>query len=149
MLFLMQLLLKEQEMPQIIRNNVNEENRKQIESFLAQLELDKGLDLIKSHAKDFITKRLKPSIILNDGKQTPMKGHPVFIAQHATATCCRNCLHNWWRVRKGVPLNELQQDKIVELNIAWISAMMGGGITDHSVNGVEVVLPTDAFWPKE
>ena len=49
---------------------------------------DKGIEKIKSHAYDFINKRLKPKVILNDGKQTPMRGHPVFIAQHATATCC-------------------------------------------------------------
>lgn len=60
----MQLLLKEQEMPQIIRNNVNEENRKQIESFLAQLELDKGLDLIKT-IFDFISKLVSESILYN------------------------------------------------------------------------------------
>lgn len=50
---------------------------------------EKGMDTIRSHAYDFIRKRLAPKDILNDGKQTPMKGHPVFIAQHATATCCR------------------------------------------------------------
>lgn len=53
---------------------------------------DKGLPEIKQHAYDFITKRLAPEVIENDGKQTPMHGHPVFIAQHATATCCRSCL---------------------------------------------------------
>lgn len=53
---------------------------------------DKGLTKIKQHAYDFITKRLAPEVIENDGKQTPMHGHPVFIAQHATATCCRSCL---------------------------------------------------------
>ena len=47
---------------------------------------EKGLNTIESHAKDFITKRLAPANPINDGKQTPMKGHPVFIAEHATAT---------------------------------------------------------------
>lgn len=108
-----------------------------------------GMLAIRQFAEERIRTHLAPAHPVRDGNQTPLSGYPVFKAQHATATCCRNCLHNWWRVRKGVPLNELQQDKIVELIIAWISAMMGGGITDHSVNGVEVVLPTDAFWPKE
>lgn len=45
---------------------------------------DKGLFKIKQHAYDFITKRLSPELVVNDGKQTPMRGHPVFIAQHAT-----------------------------------------------------------------
>lgn len=38
----------------------------------------KELDVIESHAKDFIAKRIAPAIIPNDGKQTPMRGHPVF-----------------------------------------------------------------------
>ena len=53
---------------------------------------EKGLDTIRQHAKDFIAKREAPAYIANDGKQTPMRGHPVFIAQHATATCCRECI---------------------------------------------------------
>lgn len=56
---------------------------------------EKGLDTIKKHAEDFIAKREAPAFIPNDGKQTPMKGHPVFIAQHATATCCRECIQKW------------------------------------------------------
>ncbi len=54
----------------------------------------KGIDTIRPHTVDFITTRLAPANPKNDGKQTPMKGHPAFIAQHATATCCRGCL---WR----------------------------------------------------
>ena len=56
---------------------------------------EKGLDTIRQHAKDFIAKREAPAYIANDGKQTPMRGHPVFIAQHATATCCRECILFW------------------------------------------------------
>ena len=44
---------------------------------------EKGLDTIRQHAKDFIAKREAPAYIANDGKQTPMCGHPVFIAQHS------------------------------------------------------------------
>lgn len=56
--------------------------------------LDKGPEIIDRHAADFIRQRLAPAAPINDGKQTPMRGHPVFIAQHATATCCRGCLEN-------------------------------------------------------
>lgn len=52
---------------------------------------DKGLEIIHSHACDFIRDRVAPAEPVNDGKQTPMRGHPVFIVQHATATCCRSC----------------------------------------------------------
>ena len=54
----------------------------------------KGLETIKEHAFQFVNSRVAPDFPKNDGKQTPMKGHPVFIAQHATATCCRKCIQN-------------------------------------------------------
>lgn len=81
---------------------------------------EKGLDTIRRHCEDFISKRLAPSYIENDGSQTPMRGHPVFIAQHATATCCRGCLEKWYKVKKGKELNAEQQRKIVNLIMAWI-----------------------------
>ena len=59
---------------------------------------EKGLDTIREHARDFIAKREAPAVIPNDGKQTPTKGHPVFIAQHATATCCRECIRKWHKM---------------------------------------------------
>ena len=62
---------------------------------------DKGLDKIRSHACDFIRDRVAPAEPVNDGKQTPMRGHPVFIAQHATATCCRGCIEKWHKFPKG------------------------------------------------
>lgn len=83
--------------------------------------LQKGLDEIKNHAYDFIYKRLKPAVILNDGKQTPMRQiHPVFIAQHATATCCRDCLYKWHYIPKGRQLTEKEIDYIVDVIIKWI-----------------------------
>lgn len=85
----------------------------------------KGLDKIKSHAKDFIRDRISSAIIPNDGKQTPMKGHPVFIAQHATATCCRGCISKWHKFPKGVELTQAQQDYIVGLIMEWIERQIG------------------------
>lgn len=85
---------------------------------------EKGMETIRSHARDFIKSRLAPADIPNDGKQTPMRGHPVFIAQHATACCCRGCLNKWYHVKKGVELTEIQQEKIVNLIMAWIENQM-------------------------
>ena len=68
----------------------------------------KGLDKIEQHARDFIAKREDPAFIPNDGKQTPMRGHPVFIAQHATATCCRECIRKWHKIRPGRELSQVQ-----------------------------------------
>lgn len=81
---------------------------------------EKGLNTIESHAKDFITKRLAPANPINDGKQTPMKGHPVFIAEHATATCCRNCLYKWHHILKNKELTNEEQDYIVQVIMTWI-----------------------------
>lgn len=82
---------------------------------------EKGIEKIQEHANDFINKRLAPSIITNDGKQTPMRGHPVFIAQHATATCCRGCLEKWHKIPKGKELTKEQVDYIVKLIMTWIN----------------------------
>ena len=71
---------------------------------------DKGLDKIRSHACDFIRDRVAPAKPINDGKQTPMRGHPVFIAQHATATCCRGCIEKWHHFPKGRELSASEQE---------------------------------------
>ncbi len=81
---------------------------------------EKGLDKIREHAYDFINKRLAPSVILNDGKQTPMRGHPVFIAQHATATCCRGCLYKWHKIPEHKELSDNEKNYIVDLIMLWI-----------------------------
>ena len=81
---------------------------------------EKGMDVIESHACDFVEKRLAPARIENDGKQTPMKGHPVFIAQHATATCCRGCLEKWHKIPKGRVLTEQEQEYVVNVIMEWI-----------------------------
>lgn len=86
--------------------------------------LDKGLDKIEEHAYDFINKRLKPAYIENDGKQTPMRGHPVFIAEHATATCCRGCLEKWHHIKKGEELTDNQVDYVVKIIMEWIKREM-------------------------
>lgn len=80
----------------------------------------KGLDKIREHTYDFINKRLRPSIIENDGKQTPMRGHPVFIAEHATATCCRGCLNKWYGIPKNRELTDEEVDYIVNVIMTYI-----------------------------
>ena len=79
-----------------------------------------GIDTIRSHAIDFITTRLAPALPKNEGKQTPMKGPPAFISQHATATCCRGCLWKRHRIEKGRPLTEDEIGYVVELVMGWI-----------------------------
>ncbi len=83
---------------------------------------DKGMETIKKHAYDFVIKRLAPTSPPNDGKQTPMRGHPVFIAQHATATCCRGCLNKWWNIPIGIQLSEKEIEFVVSLIMSWIDS---------------------------
>ena len=81
---------------------------------------EKGMETIRRHCANFVASRLAPAVIPNDGKQTPMRGHPVFIAQHACACCCRGCLEKWYRVPKGRALSANEQERIVRLLMAWI-----------------------------
>ncbi len=79
-----------------------------------------GLEKIRSHAHDFILKRLASVRPQNDGHQTPFAGHPVFKAQHATATCCRGCLEKWYGIQKGRELRAEEIEKIVDILMVWI-----------------------------
>ena len=88
----------------------------------------KGMDAIKKHAAEIVRQRLSPAEPKNDGSQTPMrgapKGHPVFIAQHATATCCRGCLYKWHGIPEGQELTEKEQEYIVDVLMKWIQRQM-------------------------
>ncbi len=80
----------------------------------------KGLDKIEEHTRDFIIKNISDEYPKNDGKQTPMKGHPTFIAQHACACCCRGCLEKWHHIPKGRKLEEREINYITALLMEWI-----------------------------
>ena len=84
----------------------------------------KGLETIKEHALQFVNTRVAPEYPKNDGKQTPMRGHPVFIAQHATATCCRKCIQKWHGIEKGRVMNEKEVDFVVALIMGWIEQLL-------------------------
>lgn len=82
----------------------------------------KGLPVILDHARDFVAKRLAPALPQNDGKQTPFRGHPVFVAQHATACCCRGCLSKWHRIPQGRSLSAEEQAYIVAVLHRWLQS---------------------------
>ena len=84
----------------------------------------KGLDTVMAHAADFIGKRLAPAEPFNDGKQTPWRGHPVFIAQHATATCCRSCLAKWHAIPRGQPLDAAETAHVLAVIERWLRAQV-------------------------
>ena len=91
---------------------LNNEDKKYVE--------EKGYDEIEKHARRFIENRLAPEKIPNDGKQTPMRGHPVFKAQHGTGTCCRGCLEKWHHIRKGHKLTEKEENYVISVIMRWI-----------------------------
>jgi len=85
----------------------------------------KGLAEVLDHAADFVEKRLAPALPANDGKQTPMRNHPAFVAQHATATCCRGCLAKWHDIPKGRPLSDSEKAYVLRVIEAWLSKLSG------------------------
>lgn len=89
--------------------------------------MEKGLPTIRKHAEDFVAKRLAPAVIPNDGKQTPMRGHPVFLAQHATGCCCRGCFFKWHHISAGRALTKEEQEYAVAVLMAWIEKQMNKG----------------------
>ena len=85
----------------------------------------RGLASVVAHARSLIADRLAAAAPLKDGKQTPFKGHPVFIAQHATATCCRGCLAKWHDIPKGRDLTPAEQNHVVSAIERWLVDQKG------------------------
>lgn len=84
----------------------------------------KGWEVVSRHAAELIGKRLAPAVIANDGRQTPMRGHPVFIAQHATGCCCRGCFEKWHHIPAGRELTAAEQRYVVAVLMEWIRRQM-------------------------
>jgi hypothetical protein len=80
----------------------------------------RGMETVRRHADELLTQRLAPALPTRDGKQTPYRGHPVFVAQHATATCCRSCLERWHDIPRGRELTEDERSYAVDVICRWI-----------------------------
>ena len=81
---------------------------------------ERGLPVVLEHAQDFVAARLATAEPRNDGRQTPFRGHPVFVAQHATATCCRGCLAKWHRIERGRDLPPSERAHVVATIERWL-----------------------------
>lgn len=79
-----------------------------------------GIDHVMKQADDLITKRLAPAHPLNDGRQTPWRNHPVFVAQHATGTCCRGCLLKTYEIEKGHALTADEKEHVLAAIKRWL-----------------------------
>ena len=82
----------------------------------------RGIEQVMQHAARFVHERLAPAAPPNDGKQTPYGSHPVFVAQHATATCCRGCLAKWHGVPKGRELTDADRALVLAVLERWLRA---------------------------
>jgi hypothetical protein len=83
---------------------------------------EKSLEVVLEHGRRFVVERLADAQPKNDGRQTPMRGHPIFVAQHATATCCRGCLAKWHYIPEGQPLTPEQIDYILAVFTRWLES---------------------------
>jgi hypothetical protein len=81
---------------------------------------EKGMDVLLTHAAQFIQERLAPAYPARDGKQTPFHNHPVFVAQHATGTCCRSCLEKWHGIKRGRELLDAEKKYILSVIKRWL-----------------------------
>jgi len=86
----------------------------------------RGRLAIAEHARRFVGQRLSSAAPRNDGRQTPLRGHPVFVAQHATATCCRSCLAKWHGIGSGRALDDWEQEHVVAVILRWLTAQLEG-----------------------
>ena len=87
---------------------------------------EKGFPVIEAQCREIIRRRLGPAVIPNDGRQTPWRGHPCFIAQHATGCCCRGCLRKWHGIPEGRALSDEEISAIAELLLGWIRVHAAG-----------------------
>jgi hypothetical protein len=88
---------------------------------------EKSLAIVLEHGQRFVAQRLADAQPKNDGRQTPMRGHPIFVAQHATATCCRSCLAKWHRIPLGRQLTPAETDHIIAVLARWLVSVDSGG----------------------
>ena len=77
----------------------------------------KGIEQITLDAETFVRKHL---YYPQTPSRVPYNGHPVFTAQHATATCCRECLFKWHRIPPFRNLTEPEVAFVVDLIVRWI-----------------------------
>jgi hypothetical protein len=81
-----------------------------------------GLAHVRKQAEELLRKRLAPAEPLNDGRQTPWRNHPVFVAQHATATCCRGCLEKTHEIAKGHALTDEELRYVLDVIEHWLQS---------------------------
>ena len=87
---------------------------------------ESGMERVENQCRKILSDRLAPAFPPNDGKQTPMRGHPCFPAQHATGICCRGCLAKWHGIPPGRELTDAELEHLVRILMFWIREHSAG-----------------------
>lgn len=98
---------------------------------------ERGMTEVEHQCRQFLLQRLVPAKPEHDGKQTPMRGHPCFIAQHATGICCRSCLRKWHGIPEGRELTDHELNFLTAILMKWIQ--------EHSSNAEKIPHTPDLF----
>jgi hypothetical protein len=85
------------------------------------------MEAIRRHATELIARRVAPAEPAKDGHGVPYRAHPVFVAQHATAACCRTCLERWHEMPRGRELSADEQAYVVGVICRWVERQIRGG----------------------
>jgi hypothetical protein len=83
------------------------------------------IDGLKARVAGHLLSRIGAKPDMWDGRQTPMKGSVLNLAQHATATCCRKCLYYWYGVPRDRALNDAELDFCERLVLAYLERRNG------------------------
>ena len=84
-----------------------------------------GLPHVMRQAEEILRTRVAPELPKNDGRQTPWRNHPVFVAQHATGTCCRGCIEKTYGIAKGHALTDDELRHVLAAIERWLSSQTG------------------------
>jgi len=99
----------------------------------------KGKTGIRECVRNRLGRAIGPAHPWNDRRQTPMQEDETTAlpyGQHATATCCRECLEYWHGIPQGQPLTDEELDYLTDLVCLYIEER----IPDLTENG-EVIPP--------
>lgn len=83
-----------------------------------------GIEKVMRDARALLQARVAPAQPKNDGRQTPWRNHPVFVAQHATATCCRGCIEKWHSIPRGRELTGEELERILSVIREWLTKFL-------------------------
>ncbi|WP_372655987.1 DUF4186 family protein [Halobacteriovorax sp.] len=80
----------------------------------------RGFDTILLEGRSLIVKIFNEDSLSHSCKVAPVQTHPIYIALHATGTCCRSSLEKWHKIPKSKELKEKDIFYILLVVKEWI-----------------------------